>query len=270
MRFTILGANGFIGSNLTNYLKTKNCEIFTPNISEIQSENLGHVIYCIGITSDFRERPYDTVNSHVSLLNDFLKNRDFESFLYLSSTRVYMNSSSTNEANSLIVNPNKFTEIYNISKIMGESICLSSKKPNIRIARLSNVIGKNFESDDFIFSLIHDAIKNKEILLHSQLKSEKDYILVNDVVEILYKISMRGKSKIYNIASGKNLSVEKIMELLKKLTSCKVQIDNNASLNKFKEINIEKIKNEFEFKSKSIEDVIHDLVIEYRDNYSKI
>jgi len=270
MRFTILGANGFIGSNLTNYLKTKNCEIFTPNISEIQSENLGHVIYCIGITSDFRERPYDTVNSHVSLLNDFLKNRDFESFLYLSSTRVYMNSSSTNEANSLIVNPNKFTEIYNISKIMGESICLSSKKPNIRIARLSNVIGKNFESDDFIFSLIHDAIKNKEILLHSQLKSEKDYILVNDVVEILYKISMSGKSKIYNIASGKNLSVEKIMELLKKLTSCKVQIDNNANLNKFKEINIEKIKNEFEFKSKSIEDVIHDLVMEYRDNYSKI
>ena len=95
MKFTILGANGFIGSNLVKFLKTKNCEIFTPNISEITSENLGHVIYCIGITSDFRERPFDTVNSHVSLLNDFLKNHNFESFLYLSSTRVYMNSLST-------------------------------------------------------------------------------------------------------------------------------------------------------------------------------
>jgi len=196
MRFTILGANGFIGSNLTNYLQTKNCEIFTPKISEIQSENLGHVIYCIGITSDFRERPYDTVNSHVTLLNDILKNRNFESFLYLSSTRVYMNSSSTKEENSINVNPNNFTEIYNISKIMGESICLASKKTNVKIARLSNVIGNNFESNDFIFSLIHDAIKNKEILLHSQLESEKDYISVDDVVEMLYKISIKGKSKI--------------------------------------------------------------------------
>jgi len=270
MRFTILGSKGFIGSDLTNYLKTKNCEVSTPDISEIGSENLGHVIYCIGITSDFRERPYDTINSHVSILNDFLKSRNFESFLYLSSTRVYMNASSTKEENSLSVNPNNFTEIYNISKIMGESICLASKKANIRIARLSNVIGNNFKSDDFIYSLIHDAIKKKKVLLHSQLNSEKDYISIKDVVEILYKISLKGKSKIYNIANGNNLSIEKIINLLKDLTSCDVQIDNNAKTISFGEINVDKIKNEFEFKPKLIEEEIQDLVIEYRDNYSKL
>lgn len=270
MKFTILGANGFIGSNLVNYLKTQSCEIFTPDISDITSENLGHVIYCIGITSDFRERPFDTVDSHVSLLNNFLKNANFESFLYLSSTRLYMNSSSTEEENPIIVNPNNFTELYNISKIMGESISLSSKKTNIRIARLSNVIGKNFNSNDFLFSLIHDAVEKKEIILHSKLESEKDYISVDDVAQLLHEISLNGCSKIYNVGSGENVSVEEITNLLKKDTDCSVKVSENAVLNKFQKINIEKLESEFQFKPRSIKDVIHDLVINYRDDYSKL
>jgi len=270
LKFTILGSNGFIGSSFVEYLQTKNCEICTPNIPEITSENLGHVIYCIGITSDFRERPYETVNSHVSLLNDFLKNANFESFLYLSSTRVYMNSSSTEEESSIIVNPEKFTELYNISKIMGESICLTSNKANIRIARLSNVIGKNFESNDFLFSLIHDAIEKSEVVLHTKLESEKDYISIEDVVQILYEISLGGKSKVYNVANGENLSVEEIINILKKIAGCSVKVSENAALNRFKIINVKKLKNEFEFKPRQITDVIHNLVIEYRDDYSKL
>jgi len=270
LKFTILGANGFIGSNLVKFLKTKNCEIFTPNISEITSENLGHVIYCIGITSDFRERPFDTVNSHVTVLNNFLKNANFESFLYLSSTRVYMNSSSTEEESSIVVNPKKFTELYNISKIMGESICLTSNKVNTRVVRLSNVIGKNFESNDFLFSLIHDAVKKNKIILHSKLESEKDYISIEDVMYLLHEISLRGKHKIYNVASGENFSVKNIINLLKKDTGCNIKISDNAKLNKFKKINVKKLENEFEFKPKQILDVIHDLVIDYRDSYSKL
>lgn len=270
MKFTILGSKGFIGSHLIEFLKTKDCEILTPKISEITDENLGHVIYCIGVTSDFRDRPFDTVESHVSIVNNLIKTTNFESFLYLSSTRVYMNSSTTKEENPIEVQPDRFTEIYNISKIMGESICLSSKKDNVRIARLSNVIGANFDSDNFLFSLIKEAIQKNKILLNTDLKSEKDYITIQDVVEILYKITLEGKQKIYNVASGENILVKEITDLLKKEIGCEIEITDNPTLNKFKIINIDKLKNEFNFKPKDIRNSIQDLVIKYRDRYSKL
>ena len=93
MKFTIFGSRGFIGSNLLQKLKHSNVECYTPDIhnNEILKENLGHVIYAIGLTADFRERQFDTVEAHVCLLHDLLKNATFDSFLYLSSTRVYSN-----------------------------------------------------------------------------------------------------------------------------------------------------------------------------------
>jgi len=249
MKFSVFGSNGFIGSNLVNFLKSQKieCHELEPNDEKIFEKPLGHVIYCIGVTADFREKPLDTVNAHVCLLHKILKKCKFDSFLYLSSTRVYANSSTTNEDAQLIVNPNKFEEIYNISKIMGESLCLASEKPNVRIVRLSNVVGNNSNIDDFLSSLIYDAIINKKIILHTTLDSEKDYVHVNDVVNILPKISLHGKNSIYNIASGQNLSNEKIMKKIQEITNCGFEVAENNELHDSSEEILSKIQDEEEF-----------------------
>ena len=49
----------------------------------------GHVIDCIGLTGDFRVRPLDTAEAHVGLVARCLAELQFDSFLLLSSTRVY-------------------------------------------------------------------------------------------------------------------------------------------------------------------------------------
>lgn len=249
MKFSVFGSNGFIGSNMVNFLKNQKieCNLLELNDEQIFERPLGHVIYCIGITADFRERPFDTVESHVCLLHKILKKCNFSSFLYLSSTRIYSNSSSTNEDAELSVNPNKFEELYNISKIMGESLCLISSKSNVRIARLSNVVGNYLSTNDFLSSLIDDAIVKKKILLHTTSESEKDYVYIDDVVKILQNISFQGKQKIYNIARGKNTKVKEITNELKKITGCKVIFAANAKKNSFPKINIKRIKDEFNF-----------------------
>ncbi|HXP50012.1 MAG TPA: hypothetical protein VN922_08665, partial [Bacteroidia bacterium] len=91
MKYTILGSNGFIGSSLHKYLSERSEDCFCPPRNYIfdEKENLGHVIYCIGLTADFRDNPIETVNAHVSKLIKVLENTKYESFLYLSSTRVY-------------------------------------------------------------------------------------------------------------------------------------------------------------------------------------
>ncbi len=267
MKFSIFGSNGFIGSSMVDFLKKQKMdyEELDPNDQQIFEKELGHVIYCIGITGDFRERPFDTVEAHVCLLSKILKKSKFDSFLYLSSTRIYHNSSSTNEDTEITVNPNKFEEIYNISKIMGESLCLASKKPNVRIVRLSNVVGNNSNTTDFLSSLIHDAIINKKIILHSTDLSEKDYVDVNDIVKILQKISLEGKYKIYNIASGKNIKVKEITEKLIKNANCEIVYLSNATEKISTKIDIQRIKNEFNYEPTPILDKIEKIIKEYQN-----
>jgi len=267
MKFSIFGSEGFIGTNLINHLKNKELNYESIKISDekVFKENLGHVIYCIGITSDFRERPFDTVESHVCLLHKILKKCKFDSFLYLSSTRVYLNSKTTNEKNNLQVNPNEFNNLYNISKLMGESLCLASNKPNIRIVRLSNVIGNNHDHKDFLPSIIHDAINKKKILFHMKHSSQKDYVYIDDVIKILPEISIHGKEKIYNVASGINLKIEEIAKILKEKTECDINYADNSFEQSFSKIDITKIKNEFDFNPVSILTKLDDMII-YQKN----
>lgn len=250
MKFSIFGSKGFIGSNMVNHLKNQKieCDELDPNDQQIFEKELGHVIYCIGITGDFRERPFDTVEAHVCLLSKILKKCKFDSFLYLSSTRVYLDSISTNETEQLLVNPNNLDNLYNISKLMGESLCLTSDSQNVRIARLSNVVGNNENHNDFLSSIIHDAVYNKNITLHITPTSEKDYVCIEDIVKCLQSIALQGNKKIYNVASGRNTKVIEITEKLSHITNCKVNFVNDSVEQSFPVISIKRIQEEFDFK----------------------
>lgn len=247
--FSVLGSEGFIGSQLVNYLEEKQYEYKTPNVDDerIFDKDLGDIIYCIGITADFRKRPFDTVESHVCLLQKILKKCKFNSLLYLSSSRVYLDSKSTNENSDLIVNPTKFENIYNISKLMGESICIGCQKPRVRIVRLSNVVGNNSKYNDFLPSIIFDVLNKKKIVLNLDLNSEKDYVHVDDVVKLLPEISLHGKQSIYNVASGKNTKIKEIIQRLEEIMRCKIQVLNGSKKQSFQKINIKSIEDEFNF-----------------------
>jgi len=262
LEFTIFGADGFIGSNLVKHLESQKikCNVMNANDQKTFDKPLGHVIYAIGITSDFRKRPLETVKAHVCLLEDVLEKARFDSFLYLSSTRIYINSSSTKEEKPLLVEPLVFTDIFNISKIMGESICFSFDNKNIRVVRLSNVVGNNPGSDDFLPSIIKDAISKKNLILHTTSSSEKDYVHIDDVVKILPKISQMGKHTIYNIASGENTKVKEIIDEIKKITDCQVHFAPDAIEQSFPEINIRRVKEEFDFKPSHFLNKLKDII----------
>lgn len=153
--------------------------------------------------------------------------------------------------------------MYNISKLAAESLCISCGKENIKIVRPSNVVGIDSPSNLFIPSIIHEAIDKQKITLRSTLDSEKDFVHIDDVLEILFKISINGKSKIYNIAMGKNTSSRAIIDEISKITGCTVEVIKNAPKYCFPEISIEKIKNEFDFKPQSFFPLIKKMVLEY-------
>lgn len=248
MIFTILGADGFIGKHLRKFLLAAGHQVFTPRKGETERDvSLGHVIYSIGLTSDFRSRPFDTVRAHVSVLSDHLEHCSFDSFLYLSSTRVYSASIETAEDSPLQVSPVDPSDLYNISKLMGESLCLRLERPEIRVARLSNIVGPGDGSSGNFVSTICREAKAGHVILRTALSSEKDYLGVQDAVRAIEAVARSGESRIYNIASGRQTTNASWVDALSAQTGCKVSVASSAPVVKFPPIQIARITSEFGF-----------------------
>jgi nucleoside-diphosphate-sugar epimerase len=262
MKFTVFGSTGFIGTNICQFLKKGGIEYFTPERDYRCNKNinLGHVIYGIGLTADFRSRPIDTVQAHVGRLIEILENSSFDSFVYLSTTRVYLNSQTGNELSDLVVNPSNPDDLYNISKLMGESVCLSYKKENIKIARISNVIGRGININSFLYSILNDIKTKNKLALRSSIYSEKDYINIDDVVHLLFKIAVYGQKQLYNVASGVNISNKEILDIISKTKPFEMLYETEAPLVKSPQIDIGNISQEFKFNSGNVINKIEDLI----------
>ncbi|MEA3539064.1 MAG: NAD-dependent epimerase/dehydratase family protein [Pseudomonadota bacterium] len=261
MIFTILGASGFIGRHLAAALRSEGHFVYAPtrDDSDVWRRQLGHVIYCIGLTADFRSRSFDTVRAHVSVLADVLERTQFESFVYLSSTRVYGKNADGSEEAPLIVDVIDPSDFYNLTKLTGESLCLSSGISGVKVARLSNVVGQDPYSDNFLSVLIREALQ-KRIVLQSHPASSKDYILLNDVVEILPRIAVGGCERLYNVASGVSISHREIVEQLTAITGCEKVLDDSKPLHHFPSIDIGRIRRDFNFTPRSVLDALPGIV----------
>ena len=243
---TILGAKGFIGSNIARVLDNIGIEFYAPEKFEnISNIDLGDIIYCIGLTSDFRQKPFETVEAHICYLSKILKEVDFDSLTYLSSTRLYINcdEKQVNESSRISISIDDSDELYTLTKLTGERICLSSGR-NVKIARLSNVFGIDYNSSNFLFDLLDKVKNNSKVELFTTLNSTKDYISIDSVTSILLDIATSYCSGIYNIANGKNLSNEELLLIIKQFYDFEYSINPNAKEVVHPIINIDKIKKE--------------------------
>lgn len=267
MKFTVVGASGFIGSALVKQLyATENHQVFVPekNAAELFIQPLGHVIYAAGVTADFRRRPFDTLRAHVSLLAELLERAEFDSLLYLSSARIYRHAEHTGEEAAIFLRSHDPEDYYDLTKLSGEALCFASMRKNVRAVRLSNVVGTDFRSSNFLFELIRAACDHGHIELRSALDSEKDYVLVEDVVRILPEIAMHGHKQCYNLATGCNLRHAAIVNAIKDATGASFSIVLGAPRHAVPQINIQRLQAEFGFHADEVLPRIPELVGEYR------
>jgi nucleoside-diphosphate-sugar epimerase len=150
---------------------------------------------------------------------------------------------------------------------MGESLSLSGGD-QIRVVRLSNVYGGDFNSENFLSAVLREALRKKRITLWSSLESEKDYVSVEDVTDSLIKIATEGRHTIYNLASGRNVSNRVLMERIRELTSCEIEVAPQAKVGISPPINIERLVHEFGFRPAYIMDDLKGLVELYKGKYA--
>jgi nucleoside-diphosphate-sugar epimerase len=239
-------------------------ECFVPEkeFSFSTERNLHHIIYCVGITADFRSHPFETIEAHVCKLHAILQLAQFDSLLYLSSTRIYKRSKQTGEDAEIPVNPGDADDLYNLSKLTGESICNTLRGRTAKAVRLSNVVGNDFSSENFLNTIIKEALDKKKIVLQSDPSSDKDYIHVEDVVRLLPQILLNGKFNCYNLASGFNITHLQLAKKIQEHTGCEIEVRQGATKISFPEIETQRLQNEFPFQPKNILNEIQTIIIQ--------
>jgi nucleoside-diphosphate-sugar epimerase len=263
---TVLGAGGFIGSHLVRHLRAAGiaCDAPTRDDRTWLGRPLGHVVYAIGLTADFRARPLDTVEAHVCLLRELLARGQFASLTYLSSTRVYSGAARTDEAAPLVVDPNVPGDLYNLSKLLGESLCLHGGHPRTRVARLSNIVGLRPDPDIFIDQLLDEGRRTGQVHLRTALSSTKDYLWIDDAVQLLARMAVSEHTGIFNVASGEGVANAQIVEALRERMGYSVSVVPDAPAWDFTAIDTRKTYRTFSFTPRRFGDYFPGFLQQYR------
>jgi nucleoside-diphosphate-sugar epimerase len=224
-KYTIIGANGFVGSCLASALGKEGEDYFAPVKEDpaVFTERLGNVFYCAGLTADFIQRPYDTVEAHVTFLSRLLERAAFDKLIYLSSTRLYDSQSGpiSRESDDLILNPGNPRHLYDLSKALGEDLCLNFSDGRASVARLGSVYDSKDGAPGFLSALMQRLYKEREFILDSESGIVRDYIAVDDVVPALIKMAALPGKQLINVASGENISNQEIADILN-IAGCKI------------------------------------------------
>jgi nucleoside-diphosphate-sugar epimerase len=248
--FTILGAGGFIGSALVGWIESQDRPVHAVTRASLPAllasrRPCGHVIDCVGLTDDFRSRSIDTADAHVGLVARCLSELQFESFLLLSSTRVYRRARATHEDSALPALPADPSDLYNLTKLAGEALCLADQRHAVRVVRLSNVYGLGMPVESFLGEVLREGRLTGGVLFHQDPRSAEDYVNVAAVVRLMPAIATEGRHRIYNLAAGSNTSHGTIAQCLNEALGWQVRFEAEAPTVQLMPINTSRLDAEF-------------------------
>jgi nucleoside-diphosphate-sugar epimerase len=267
---TIIGGRGFIGRHLAARLLAAgwDCQVPEHHNDLHGQEEMGHLFYCAGLTADYLRRPFDTIEAHVSLLSRILQADRFESLVYLSSTRLYDSQPGVvgSEDMPLLFTPANPRHLYDLSKALGESLCLTTGKGRARVARLSCVYNDHTDEDGFLPGLLRRIIEDRPAVLEvdSSPAFARDYIHLDDVLEALILIATRGQEGIYNVAGGENIGNETLFATLAQASGCQVFALRHDESPAPSRISIHRMEQEFGWQPVSVPNKITSILEENR------
>jgi UDP-glucose 4-epimerase len=228
---------------------TKKIEGFSPNVI-IHLAAIHYIPYCF-------KNPVKVINTNVLGTESMLQlasKISIDKFIFISSAAVYKPSNKAHKENDVL----KPIDVYGLSKKKAEKVVMGfCNKNNIKytILRLFNVYGSNDLTPHFIPAILK-ATKNSKKIKVGNIDTFRDYIYVEDVTDIIYKImSEKLKNSVYNIGTGINFSGRKIIQMIEAISNKKLLIRESHELlrktdRKYLLSNIAKISNAYHWRPK--------------------
>jgi len=265
--YTVIGGNGFIGSEVSKKLIDNGHSVFIPDRddSRLFTKELGIVIFCAG-AGDCKNDPFNVFKANSLLLAAMLEKSDFKKMVYISSTRLYMGQEETKENSDLTVLANDNRRLFNLTKLLSEELCLLSNK-NVVIVRPSNVYGLALNSPLFLPAITRNAINNKRVDMYVTPEYAKDYLSIHDLVSAVCQLSEKDDlmHNIYNIASGINTSAKAIANVLERETGCAINWVQGSVDEYFPVNDISTLTNEIQFSPRNVLDDMKIMIDDFKE-----
>ena len=236
MNLGITGGNGFIGSNVYNYLKNKkNINIHKIDLREyeaggsnknfVQLDWVLHFAAKTQIPDKKDEIDHIYYNNITSTLRTISLANQYNSSILFLSTYVY------GKPKYLPIDekhPLSAINSYINSKLICEKICsnfFNAENKSIVILRCFNVYGMGLKPGRLLYDIIHSAINDKEIVINDS-KPKRDYLYIADFCDLIYKIITYNKivRNTFNVGFGESHSNIELAEIVRDLMNAKYEI----------------------------------------------
>ena len=176
--------------------------------------------------------------STIALLEFYLKKRS-KQFIFASSMSVYGNLRKKVNENE----PTNPISFYGLSKLSSERYIkmFSNKKINYTILRFFNVYGQgqilNNLKQGMIRIFLTQIFRNNSLIVKGSLKRFRDFIHIEDVNKILFKVIENKNciNQIFNVGYGKKYYISDVLNLIKKESKKKflIKVKNGTPNDQF-------------------------------------
>ena len=289
--YLITGVNGFVGRNLANKLLKQNYEVIgigrkedrtnlcgnenyhylkldlsSNNLNILNSFKINGIFHLASQQPSSKKITYEmyyksNVESTLNLIK-YCNSLALDFFAYTSTISIFgqPNKSTINE--NTIPQPENF---YSLTKYISETMLkIESAKLNTKVLvlRLQSVFGIG-DGYGIVHTFYGDLKNNIDVELFSHGKINRNLVLIDDVIEVLYKIifkhSKLNKFDIFNVASNNSLSTYEIATIVKNFlnSNAKIICSNKKYMFDWDVfVDNSKIKKELDIKLYSLENAI--------------
>lgn len=195
-------------------------------------DGFDYIIHCASPTASkyFVSNPVETLSFNIATttaIMEYAKNHSVKGVLFLSSLESY---GTVTEGDTLIdedyqgyVNPLEVRSSYNIAKRTCECLCHAySQEYNVpvKVVRLTQIISSKVAQEDMrvYAQFARSAAREEDIILHTEGTSARQYLYIDDAVEALITVLLKGRSgEVYNVANEDTyISVREMAEFVQK------------------------------------------------------
>lgn len=188
------------------------------------------IYHFAGITPlpDCQNNPSEAVDVNVRgtvVLLDLVRKYGVKKFVFASTSAVYENNKDFPSVEEKVEKP---TLIYPSTKWSAEQFCRAySLGYNIPIVifRFANVFGPHIDclrtQPPVMGYIIRELFNGKSPILHSTGNQERDFVYVDDLIELAILVLKSESFDIVNVSTGKTISINKIANIIKEKMNCK-------------------------------------------------
>jgi len=256
MKCLITGGNGFIGShladeliekghqvividsffsgkkqNLNSKIKLFRLDICNPKIFNVFKKEKPDIVYHLAGPINLRRKINDPLfDKGLSTIGGAKRILDYSHILNVKKFIFISSGGAIYSGARVIPTPEDYpahpTSFYGLANLILERLLeeyYKMYKLNSIILRLSNIYGPRQWGSGVIPSFIKQILRNESPVINNNGKQTRDFVYIDDVVRALLISAKTKKTGIFNVGSGREVSLNELLKEITEILNMKIK-----------------------------------------------